>query len=580
MRLQTELWKIRGEAQLQLGVYSEAAKAFKAIADVEKESGGLISEETLRGLATCMVETDDLSQSLQLCNDLIRRNPNDHWALATIGWTLFRSSSRFSDFQEEAATGAKKEDGGNDLGGDAEKLEKAVENLKRALEIEKQVFLYWHRLGLLYWTLGRSYRTEKDKAQHHFLQSAKLNPNYGPNFTYLGLFYQEVEKDVEKAKRCFQKAITLDPLDLIASRALSNLYISSGQVSLAESIYRQITAKVPRAGWAFLRLGLLQSDRKQLQDAVLSFQAALRTEPKSVFCWQALAEAYLQQGKFIAAMKAFSRTSELEVMNVYSRFQVATIKNMLKQHDEAIVDFQFILQQLSSTSPTSTSILPITKGLADAHLSLARQLQEVGSFDKASENLDEALKAVEKCQNLRPTSNDSEQKHRSLLALVKLLGDIHLCYAETLGKESKSRELFLEYRRLHLEYAAEAYLQAIELQPSLGSLHYDLGIVYYQHSLSSNLAKDVTLWKKKAILQFKRGITLESHNSIFWTALGLVEIKPSLQQHAFIRAIQLDPRVWLFLFLFTLLPSDFLFSSSFVFLLRTQQRGTILGCCI
>jgi len=159
-----------------------------------------------------------------------------------------------------------------------EQVVSAINHLQRAKEINGEKYLYWHYLGLIYWSLGGTYKEDRKYSLHHFLQSAKWNPSFASNFTHLGQFYQDVnkttflqcirgsttnttnkiEKDVEKAKRCYQKAISLDPLDAVASKQLSEMYLESGQVALAESILREITNHKPREHWAFLRLALLQ----------------------------------------------------------------------------------------------------------------------------------------------------------------------------------------------------------------------------------------------------------------------------------------------------------------------------------
>ncbi len=65
------------------------------------------------------------------------------------------------------------------------------------------------------------FRSNKQYAQSQFLQSAKLDPMFPGNFTYLGHYYRFVEADLVKAKRCYQKALSLsDSLDSEAGIAL------------------------------------------------------------------------------------------------------------------------------------------------------------------------------------------------------------------------------------------------------------------------------------------------------------------------------------------------------------------------
>lgn len=65
------------------------------------------------------------------------------------------------------------------------------------------------------------YKVNKKYAQAQFLQSAKLDPLFPGNFTYLGHYYRDVETDLVKAKRCYQKALSLsDSLDSEAGSSL------------------------------------------------------------------------------------------------------------------------------------------------------------------------------------------------------------------------------------------------------------------------------------------------------------------------------------------------------------------------
>lgn len=65
----------------------------------------------------------------------------------------------------------------------------------------------------MYWTLGGAARTDRSKALGSLLLAARLDAGHASTFTYLGLFYAQVEGDRARAKKCFQKALSLDVLD-------------------------------------------------------------------------------------------------------------------------------------------------------------------------------------------------------------------------------------------------------------------------------------------------------------------------------------------------------------------------------
>lgn len=137
-------------------------------------------------------------------------------------------------------------------------LESAQKNLLEAISLNNSNAQYNYWLGVVYWKLGGEFRTNKKYAQTQFLQSAKLDQSLAGNFTYLGHFYRLIEKDMDRAKKCYQKALSIDPLDEEAGIALSDLYLASNQQSLAVALYREVTSRSNRIKWAWLRLAIYQ----------------------------------------------------------------------------------------------------------------------------------------------------------------------------------------------------------------------------------------------------------------------------------------------------------------------------------
>lgn len=63
--------------------------------------------------------------------------------------------------------------------------------------------------GVLLWKTQES----KDSAAEHFVRAVKLNPQNAVAFRYLGLYYSEVSVDVQRALKCYQRAVSLSPDD-------------------------------------------------------------------------------------------------------------------------------------------------------------------------------------------------------------------------------------------------------------------------------------------------------------------------------------------------------------------------------
>jgi len=73
------------------------------------------------------------------------------------------------------------------------------------------------------------FRSSRKYARAQFMRAAKLDPTSALAFTYLGQFYRIVENNIEKAKRCYSKALSLDASIKIAG---SYLFFSISLVSM------------------------------------------------------------------------------------------------------------------------------------------------------------------------------------------------------------------------------------------------------------------------------------------------------------------------------------------------------------
>lgn len=64
----------------------------------------------------------------------------------------------------------------------------------------------------VYWALGGELRTEREYAHAQFLDgAAEEGPSQPASFTWLGHWYREVAGDEGRARRCYQRALALDP---------------------------------------------------------------------------------------------------------------------------------------------------------------------------------------------------------------------------------------------------------------------------------------------------------------------------------------------------------------------------------
>ncbi|XP_070056418.1 tetratricopeptide repeat protein SKI3 isoform X1 [Nicotiana tomentosiformis] len=388
-------------------------------------------------------------------------------------------------------------------------------------------------LGVLLWDKGGDIQ---EKAAQHFLIAAKLNPQNGAAFRYLGHYYTRVAVDSQRALKCYLRAVNLNPDDSIAGEAICDILDGSGKESLEIAICREASEKSPRAFWALCRLGYLLVNQKKWSEAVQSLQQAIRGYPTCADLWEALGLSYQQMGMFTAAVKSYARAIELEESRVFALVESGNVHLMLGSFRKGIEQFR----QALLISPLNLSA---HHGLASALLSLAKESIDSGAFKWGASLLEEASKVA-----LASTSIVG-----NMSCSWKLHGDIQLIYAkcfpwmdEGLGSGADEKSFsssILSWKRnccLAARSACRSYQRALHLSPWQANVYTDVAIASeLLLSLKENCKDDINSWfvSEKMCLG---GLLLEGCNSEFWVALGCLSDHSALKQHAFIRAVQLE----------------------------------------
>ncbi|KAL6906440.1 hypothetical protein ACP4OV_004041 [Aristida adscensionis] len=136
--------------------------------------------------------------------------------------------------------------------------------LEQTLAAEPSSPLHHYNLGVFLWGRAEAEAEAEEEARRlraaaaeHFLAAAKLNPNDGGPFRFLGHHYARGGGS-QRAAKCYQRAVALNPEDAEAGEALCDLLDVEGKESLELAVCKEAADKSPRAFWAFQRLGYLQ----------------------------------------------------------------------------------------------------------------------------------------------------------------------------------------------------------------------------------------------------------------------------------------------------------------------------------
>uniref|UniRef100_A0A671Y177 SKI3 subunit of superkiller complex n=1 Tax=Sparus aurata TaxID=8175 RepID=A0A671Y177_SPAAU len=405
---------------------------------------------------------------------------------------------------------------------------------------------YYFLLGKLYWDMGEETRKDRSKAHTHLLKAAKLDPNLGCAFRYLGHYYREVANDRGRARGCYKKAFELDNDDAESGAASVDLCMEQDDMDTALAILQSVIEKATpgSAKWAWMRRGLYHLKVGEHQQATADLQAALRADPEDWVCWECLGEAYLNRRSFTAALKAFGKAHQLQPSSIYSVYQAAAIKQTLGKFKEAVAEYLQITAQ--------QDYVPALKGLGECQLSLAKSLMEDCRDGGAIDLIQQAVQNLFRAVELRP----------DLSCLWKLLGDACtavsnvspnraqvLMPAPLAGLDPNTKSHTLTQAQT-LKVGERCYARALKLMSEVPSLWYDLGLNYFrQASLPCPTEGDQnspSLLLEKAQQCLKKAIMMDSGNHSNWNALGVISMSEGLEnfalaQHCFIKSIDVEP---------------------------------------
>ncbi|XP_069137889.1 tetratricopeptide repeat protein 37-like isoform X1 [Argopecten irradians] len=423
----------------------------------------------------------------------------------------------------------------------------ALLRLTLALESTPDISDSHLMMGKALWQTWKEDKSQEsaEKSYMSFLKAAKLDPYNSEAFVYLGHFSLDVQHDKVKATKCYQKAFDLDNDNEDAGAALCDLLSSAGQEEAAHNIIVSVTSKASAgsAKWAWLRLGLYQVKHDSPSVAITSFQSALRADPKDNHVWECLAEAYLHRGSLTAALKAFTKASELDSNSLYCLYQIAAIKQTLCMYTEAIVEYKVILDR-------SPNYVPALKGVGETYILLARSHLSQSFYGRTRENCENALLFLTRAATHRP----------DLSCLWKLMGDactlVHRLAPETFSFTvdnklvSKSGETCpTGTSKISLiqtiELGSRCYGRALKALPNCASLWHDLGVNFFYQSQQSTQSDMIATLSTKAVNALKKALNIDPKNHLHWNALGRVYCsqgcyQPDKAQHCFIKSIQTE----------------------------------------
>ncbi|CAG9862355.1 unnamed protein product [Phyllotreta striolata] len=415
------------------------------------------------------------------------------------------------------------------------KLLQTQNNYRESLDLLERNFQetseWLCEIGTNYWHLE-----DLKNALTHFLKAAKCDANNYICFFHLGNYYQKIG-DFDKARRCYEKAYSLNKSSREVAIELSKMYSKSRNWEAAQNLLLNLTEGPINEtnSWAWLQLGLSYLEQEEYSKAIEKLQFVVRVEKENTYYWQCLADAYFARGSYISALKCYEKSTEYTENTLYPSLQIANIKHTLRIYDEARCEFMEILSK-------NERYIPALKGLAETSLNQAWECyraQRLGTArDHAQSAIDNLIVAVKERNNFS--------------CLWKLIGDTclfvtnlpekhrHLSITEALmeGKSTiRTEDLF--------SLSASCYCRAISLTSDNILIWHDLSNCYLKHALHlTDKEKRNTLFTYASAAATNCSET-NPNNWQHWNLLGNISMYQdnpnfALAQHYFIKAVTVE----------------------------------------
>eukprot|EP00041_Stephanoeca_diplocostata_P033189 m.1091419 g.1091419 ORF g.1091419 m.1091419 type:complete len:1666 (-) comp24287_c0_seq8:200-5197(-) len=394
-----------------------------------------------------------------------------------------------------------------------------------------------------------------EESLKEYIRAVQLDGTNSDAFSALGCFYDAHGRAPHRAQKCFEKALSLQPLDMAAASALVRIYTATGDRLAIERVCGGVTAAargrvMETAAWAWQELAATQIVLGKTDDAVASAQGAVRASSSHARSWYLLGAAYRQRGSYVAALKAFERCEALDAEDTECMYEMACVDHVLHRFPEAIARFTRVLAK----EPLH---LAARYDLARTWFNLAREQFGTGVLGSARDALNHAAHHV--CHAL-----DAES---SFTCLWKLLGDVAV-QASELPTNVVATITFPEkivdinsggtgttYATLQ-HVALQAYTHVVNAAPSSAAGWLDLALCH-AHALihASTLNRegsdaaattDSGITRATCMEVARRAVSCSPQNAVAWNTLGVVAAiggsNYGLAQHAFIKSIECDGR--------------------------------------
>ncbi|CAH0720932.1 unnamed protein product, partial [Brenthis ino] len=409
-----------------------------------------------------------------------------------------------------------------------EKYNEAITLLEQSEENSINLFY----IGKAYWKLQ-----QYDKCYVYLLKAAKLNAEHSDTFLYLGIYYQQYKADYHKARKCYEKAYSLNSTYIETIQNLSDIYtrmdLKDDNFNILYKASQNVQINQPISQWIHFRLGLHYINNREWESAILQFRSVIKSNHNDVIAFECLADAYYSRGSYTSALKAYNKVISMNPSKtLHCLSKIGYIHSLLTDYENAISAFEKVLEI------DSHSLLAL-KGISETWIKIAKKKYTAKLYGSARDTVQNAINYLIKALS----------KEKKFLCFWNLLADALMfitklpdqyCYIFMKNALNESEEIVRKDKLDIYPQVLACYSHIAKQKQQFTS--YDLASTYlnYYHATKNMANCHIAFHLTVANIKLK---PLAWRN---WNLLGKICIfmkKYSLAQHCFIKAL-LVTRKW------------------------------------
>ncbi|CAK1581816.1 unnamed protein product [Parnassius mnemosyne] len=397
------------------------------------------------------------------------------------------------------------------------------------LENEDPSTLSYLYIGVAYWELK-----QYDRSLVNLLKAAKMNSDHADTFLYLGYYYYYHKEDLNKSKKCFEKAYSINNTDSNIVKHLSEVY-SRLQLQDADfDLLNNAKNTLKMNEWIDFRLGLHYLKKREWENAIICFRIVIKINNFNVTAFECLADAYYSRGSFTSALRAYNKVMSLNTRkSAHCLTRIGYIHSVLTQYEDAILTFEEVLKI------DQFSLLAL-KGIAETWMRIAKKKFSAKLYGSARDTAQFAVNYITKALTFeKKFSCFWNLLAESLIFITKLPNKYSFVYMRnfqnTFEEETDKKE-----KHAIFPQALACYSRVAKYKQQVTS--YDLASAYLSYYHETNNLANCQISFKLAIACIKLNPNLWRN----WNLLGKICLflnKYDIAQHCFIKALLLT-RKW------------------------------------